>query len=176
VLEVVVLIKSCLVHPNRQEMRLYLLAQTLKRRIVCQGVFRVFTINVGDCPQQEILVSGEYETTVQGGEGEHLFLPAAICVYRLSIINRTAGRLYLFKLIFVREELSKCDLLLTHWRVKDYVKLSDVINSESCFGFRCASDCCYVELKPQCSIELFPARNEFQHQMSLLQLPVVRAV
>src|SRR5829696_934808 len=175
-LEVIVVIEFCLVHPNREEVRLQLTAQTRKRRIGRERVLRFLTIYVGNGPQQEVLVAGQYEAPAQGGKSEHLFLPAMICFYRLAIVDHAAGRLHLFKLIFVREELSEGNLFFTEWRDKDEIELSDIVNSDSRFRFSCASDSCDVELKTEGAIKLFPARDEFQHQVPVLQLPVVRAV
>jgi len=92
------------------------------------------------------------------------------------MIDSSVRRFGLFKLIFAREELRQRDFLLAHRRDEEQVELSDVIDSDSRGAVGRGSNRGKVNRKSECVVEFLPTRDQFQRQMTVLELLVVRAV
>ncbi len=103
-------------------------------------------------------------------------MPPAIGFHFLTVVRKSIRRLHLFKLIFALEELRQRDFLVADRRDEEQIELSDVIDCNSRGAVSRRTNRGEVKRKSDGVIELFPARDQFQRQVTVLQLLIVRAV
>src|SRR6266550_232068 len=175
-LEIVIIIELRLVHPNGDEMRIYHGAQGFESRIIRQSVLVRFTVDVGYGAKQQLFICRQNEVSFDGGENKCLFLSPPVGFDLVTIVSCSVRQFCFFKLLLAFEELCCRNLLLTHRRNENQIQPPNVVNRNGRAGVSRAADRRGIERKTKRVIELFPALNQLQSQMTMLELLVVCAV
>jgi len=93
----------------------------------------------------------------------------------VAVIRNAIRRFHLFELIFALEKLREDDFLIANRRDQEQVELSDVIDGDSRGAVGRRADGGEVKRKSQCVVKLLPARDQFQREVTVLELLIVGA-
>src|SRR5258706_909018 len=106
------------------------------------------------------------------GKAKDLFLASPIGLELVTIVSCSVRQFCFFKLLLAFEELCGRHLLLTHRGNENQIQTPDVVDRNGRAGVSRAADGRGVERKAKRVIELFPALDQFQRDMTMLELLV----